>query len=263
MRIYIPTIQRLDRQLSWELLPEYQRRNTVLVCPSNEVDEHRRRGRNAIACDLKGIAKVREWIIHRGVQTRQTKIGVLDDDLTEIVYTPRPSDAIPGRSWNTPINAQDWTDIFDWIDSWLDITPTCGLADGLQHPSEQDTVMPGRLMRNHFYNLATLPVDDIDWSSVRYAEDFHVTLQLIGLGYPNIINNRYRVLSIATQQPGGCSAEGRERDNHNAAMRRLIELHHPWIRQSNKQRVGADDWIKVTIRWQAYWKHVRQEVQLR
>lgn len=259
MNIYIPTLGRLETQLTWDLLPDFIRDRTLLVVPPDEVTEHFRRGRAAIACPETGIAKVREWIIHFARDHGDNRIGVLDDDITEVVYTSRHRDLIPGLPWQTAITLEDWTRVLAWIESSLDRTSTCGLADGTMHPVDADEVSPGRLMRNHFYNLDTLPIDTIDWSGIRYAEDFHVTLQLIALGQPNVINNRYRVMSIATQRPGGCSAEDRNVETHNAAMRRLINHHAPWVRQSNKKRKGHEDWIKVNIRWQAYWKHIRQE----
>ena len=264
MRLYIPTRNRVAQQLTWDLLPDWQQKNTVLVCPPAEVEEHQSRGRNAIAretdgVEILGIAKVREWIVHRAVATRQTYIGILDDDLTGIVYTPRPSDQRgPRPQWNWETSPDDFRKIMFILTNRLARTNSCGLGDATTPPSDDDWNIPGRLMRNHFFNLKTLPYRELDWTGVAYAEDFHVTLQLIGLGWPNAVNNRYRVTSKATQQSGGCKSGGRNRDTHNEAMERLIELHQPWIRRSTKTRKGAEDWIKVIIRWKDYWAHVRQ-----
>ena len=259
MNIYIPTLGRLKTQLTWDLLPEFLRDRTVLVAPPEEVTEHQRRGRKALACPETGIAKVREWIIHYARERGDTRIGVLDDDLTRMVYSSRPQDFIPGLPWNTDIPVNEWVSVLDWVDSRLDITSTCGLADGSMTPIKPDEKSPWRLMRNHFYNLETLPIDHLDWSGIRYAEDFHITLQLIALGQPNIVNQRYRVVSRTTQGPGGCSAEARTVETHNAAMRQLIDHHAPWVSQTIRARLRHKEWIKVHIRWQAYWKHIRQE----
>lgn len=261
MRLYIPTIGRIDDQLTWELLPSDVRCSATLVCPPSEVSEHHRLGREAVACPVQGdIAKVRKWIIAHALEHGIHRIGVLDDDITGIVYTARHRELIPGLPWQEPISCPEWFDVWDWVHRTLDTHVTCGLADATTHPTDHDQVSPGRLMRNHFYNLDTLPYQELDWEGVAYAEDFHVTLQLIGMGHPNVVNNRYRVTSIGTQRPGGC-AISRTMQNHNAAMRRLIDLHAPWVRQSSRKRTGDEDWIKVTIRWQAYWKHIRENME--
>ena len=259
IHIYIPTRGRIEEQLTWKMLPPQIRSQAILVCPPGEVREHHKRGRDALPCPVSGIAKVRRWIIGHAQESKYRYIGVLDDDLTGIVYTAPPRDIIPGVPWNSAIELQDWHILGAWIRDRLERTPTCGLADANFYPAEVDESQPWRLMRNHFYNIATLPIDALDWTSIRYAEDFHITLQLIGMGLPNVVNQRYRYTSIATQRPGGCAMEGRTQETHNRAMRKLIKWHNPWVRQSSRTRKGHEDWIKVTIRWRDYWAHVRKE----
>lgn len=262
--IFIPTLGRIEKQLTWNMLPEWLREKTTLVVSPHELDSHRDRGRDVVSCSLQGnVARVRRWIVDYARAVGHKKIGVLDDDLTALVWTMHPSQWFPGLSWNVDGDDEDWNNVIAWIDRVLERTPLVGLASSTTPPHKDDESMPARLMQNHWYNLDLLPFNKLDWTGVEYAEDFHVALQLIGMGLPPIVNNRYRVAAAPTAAPGGCQTQGRNAASHNEAMLKLIELHSPWVRQSSRSRVGGEDWIKVTIRWQAYWKHVRQELNSR
>lgn len=267
IRLYIPTLGRVEKQITWDLLPAGLRRTATLVCPPSEVKAHQQQGRRAIPCRVSGIARVRKWIIDRARNKNFPYIGVLDDDITGFVYTAPPSQHVEGVPWNRSIRddgfeleIEHWKSMWSWLRRTLETTALCGFADANYYPIENDITVGARQLRNHFFNLDLVPANGIDWTSVRYAEDFHVILQLIGHGLPNHRNNRYRFTATATQTSGGCSMEGRDRDAHNEAMLRLIQLHEPWVRRSTRHvRQGAEDWIKVVIRWQAYKKYVENQ----
>ena len=261
MNIYIPTYRRMERQHTWTLLSDFIRNQTVLVVHPDELDEHHRRGRAAIACSVQGsIAKVRKWIIDYALSRGEKLIGILDDDLIQLRYTLRPRDHIPGLSWYELADHDIWRDALQWVDDQLIHHVTCSWGTAANPPVDLDSASPWRGMHAHFFNLDHLPVNHLDFTGIAYAEDFHLILQLIRLGYPNIVSHRYRILPAPTAAPGGCQAQGRDRDTHNAAMLRLIETHKPWVTQSNRGRQGAEDWIKVTIRWQAYWRHMKESL---
>ena len=179
MFIFIPTLGRVDHQHTWDLLPVAWRDMAVLVVHPAEQDQHRATGREVISCGVQGsIAKVREWIVRFALSQGMTKIGVLDDDLTRLVYTDHPKNIIPGLSWNCETDADDWTEVYAWLNKTLESEALCGLGSAIAPPSNRDIAAPARLMWNHWYNLDLLPVDELDWTSIAYAEDFHVTLQL-------------------------------------------------------------------------------------
>ena len=234
MNIYIPTLGRLKTQLTWDLLPEFLRDRTVLVVPPEEVTEHHRRGRKALACPETGIAKVREWIIHYARERGDTRIGVLDDDLKRMVYSSRPQDFIPGLPWNIDIPVNEWVSVLDWIDSRLDITSTCGLADGSMPPIKPDEKSPWRLMRNHFYNLETLPIDHsrLVRDSICRGFPYHPAAHCPGATehrQPPVSRGIHELhrMRVAVQPKIGTV------ETHNEAMRQLIDHHAPWVRQSN------------------------------
>ena len=259
MNIYIPTLGRANVQYTWHLIPSSWKECTVLVVHPDEVEEHKRLGYPVLSspAQRQGIAHVREWIIRYAHAHGQSRIGILDDDITGFCYSIRPSDLLPGMSWNYDLLPGDWEGISDWIHHTLQHHVSCGFAYAEAYPREEDAVIPGRLMHTHFYAIDRLPIDEIDWTGLQFSEDFYVTLQLIVLGYPNAVNTRYRINVNKTEAAGGCLVGGRTLETHNKAMLQLMDLFHPWVQQSNKTRIDKPEWIKVRIRWKALWKHMQ------
>lgn len=267
MIIYIPTFRRIATQLTWDMLPPNWKRRTCLVVHPEEEEEHRSRGRRVIVCDgPRGIAPVREWIIRRAHSKGTRTIMVLDDDISGLYYLYRNADrqidpTLPRRRWFTP---QDWSDFARWIGTTRDRVVHGGISDFSNVPpapnlADPDEVFPGRQLRVHIFAVDRLPIDAIDWTGVEFAEDMHVTLQLMALGLPNIIHRRYRTATLGTGASGGCAAENRTVETHNQAMRRLIELHSPWVRENPaKARKNEPDWIKVVVRWKHYWTWLKR-----
>ena len=265
MRLYIPTYRRVRDQHTWELLPPSLRRRTRLIVHPDELAAHLALGRPAVACPVQGnIARVREWIIRNAHAVGHKRIGILDDDIRGLVYTTRPMDKTPETPWAVPADLDIWRGACSWVSATLDNHVTCSWGVSNTVPLDGDVVSPWRGWITHFFDLTRLPIDELDFTAIDYAEDFALILQLISLGYPNAVSRRYRIAPTKTDAPGGCQAQGRDRDSHNRAMQALIERYHPWVRQSSgyrgKPRPGAEDWIKVTIRWQAYWKHVQSQM---
>lgn len=257
MIIYIPTYRRPDTQLTWDLLPKSWQRRACLVIHPEEATVHRDRGRRVVVCDgPRGIAPVREWIIRRARAKGTRTIMVLDDDISGFSYMHRPGDRKidPTLPRARVFTDQDWVDFARWIKVTRDRVVHCGVSDWSNFPQEADEALPGRQLRVHIFAVDRLPLDKINWTGVEFAEDMHVTLQLMALGLPNIISHRYRVATLATGAAGGCAAENRTQDTHNAAMLRLIEQHSPWVRANpSKARKGEPDWMKVVVRWKHYW----------
>ena len=98
--IYIPTRGRLDKQTTWESIGPEGRQSAMLVCPSDEVEEHTKNGRNCLdRGGIRGISNVRQYIINHAIESGHNKILMLDDDL---VFGRRISDTAPNlrNSWS-------------------------------------------------------------------------------------------------------------------------------------------------------------------
>ena len=81
-KIYIPTVGRIDKQITWNNLPEKWKEKTVLVVDAIDSDKYDM-PIITIPDGMKGIASIREWIVK---QSQEEKICMFDDDL-DLVYT--------------------------------------------------------------------------------------------------------------------------------------------------------------------------------
>ena len=82
MKIYIPTRGRIGTQTTWQSIGDWGRKNACLVCPESEVSYHLKYGRNVLSRgELKGINKVRDFIMGHAIENDIEKVIMLDDDL--------------------------------------------------------------------------------------------------------------------------------------------------------------------------------------
>ena len=90
-RLYIPTYDRVGKQLAFDNLPNKWKDKAVLVVHPDEVHE----GYPTLSFPVQGtgIAPVREWIAQHGQGTRY---GVIDDDI-EFVYTRKEDEEGPSN----------------------------------------------------------------------------------------------------------------------------------------------------------------------
>ena len=261
MQLFIPTYRRLEKQTTWNLLPEWLKQQTLLVVHPDEADEHRNRGRRILICPVQGsISRVREWIVKGAKKRGISKIGLLDDDITYLSYSIRPRDHMPGMPWNIQAEDDDWHAALDWVVDNLEEVPIVGWGQRISVPMDIDINSPFRLLWSQFMNLDILPVNEIDWGFVEYSSDFSLLLQLIELGYTNRLSNRYRLIAGTTQSNGGCEAAGRNRKKHNVSIQKLIDRYPRYVRRSYKLSGQGPEWIKVRIYWKKFYQDVQAQI---
>ena len=83
-RIYIPTIGRCDKQITWQNLPQKYKNITTLVVNFEDKEKYDK-PTLLLPKGIKGIASIREWVVK---QAKEEKICMLDDDLN-FVYTKK------------------------------------------------------------------------------------------------------------------------------------------------------------------------------
>ena len=93
------------------------------------------------------------------------------------------------------------------------------------------------MMRILGYNLRVLREEGIQYNTP-FMEDFDVTLQLLRLGYPNLIHNWMVQNQGGSNSAGGCS-EHRTLEKHGKAAERLAALHPGFVKVVEKQTKTA------------------------
>lgn len=272
-RIYIPTYRRTDKQLTYDNFPDHWRDKIYLVVAQDEYDILSE-NYQCLVCPVQGkpkegqdptkfgLSPTREWIAkHAG----SIKYAVLDDDIESFLYTPRPSEKSEYPSSNCSIGMRkiregfegEFDKMMQQMSDLLDEYVTCSLEVTWCPPMEKDLNICWRQTTNHFYNGAILPVDDIDFTSLRCAQDYYILLQLLTMGYKNAVNLRYRVNVAATQTKGGCG-EYRSLEVHNEAMRMLQEKFPDFVTLKEKV-TKSGEWAGLTkvganIQWKKAWE---------
>lgn len=248
--IIIPTLGRMDKQITYNSLPRKYKNMTFFVVQHHEFEEMNSRYPGKVLClpaEINRIAPTREWIFNR---FKHNIFMVFDDDLGFVIKEPNPGE---GTKWLTrKFSEQDFDDAFDLMNSWIadgvchgGFLPAWVIPDVKQWPVRENQ----RNMTNVFYNAKNIP-HDIEWNRVAAAEDFDVNLQLLTRGFKNRISAKYMVLCSETNAAGGCSS-WRTLEVHNEAQRKLAELWPDFIAVREKI-VTSGPWkgqtkVSVTI----------------
>jgi len=239
--IIIPTLGRMNNQITYNNLPEKYKSITTFVVQSHEFEEMDSLYPNKVLClpkEIDRIAPTREWIFN---EFKDTKHIVFDDDLNFIVKVPNKENEKPKwKSWE--YSDQDFDDMFETIDSWMEegivfgglgttwIIPSIDLW-----PYSENY----RAMTNTFYNGPLFP-RDIKWTRVPAAEDFDVTLQLLTRGIKNRISTKYMVSPAETNADGGCSV-WRTLEVHNQSQLELAKQWPDFVKVKEKE-VKSGSW---------------------
>jgi hypothetical protein len=211
--IIIPTLGRVDKQITLSNIPEKYHDRVYLVVQEHEYDEMCKKyttpniwklpsGTNGLALTRGIIAK--EWAGKRYL--------CADDDIQFLRIDKSTMKA------KKPFLESDFDDMINQVEQKMDEGYVHGgLSFHNTPPQENEFNECGRMWTNVFYS-EKLPVDDITWhvDNKQCAQDFYVNLQLLTKGYPSIIFNHFRVNASATNAPGGVE------------LYRTIEWHNKW-----------------------------------
>ena len=252
--IVIPTLNRLDKQITLSNIPDTYRMSTTLVVQPHEAEETRKVHEKVwvLSGDNIGMSNTikeitYEWSINRG-----SKFWIMDDDLT-FMYND-----LENEKWKKhKLESKEFSLMIGETEEWI--------ADGILHGGIGTTWEPPspakypyntncRIMTNKFYNGLVLAEhwNDIDWTGCCGAEDFYVNLQLLTKGFENRVWFKYVVSPADTNAPGGCSTY-RDIEYHNTAMKELKNKYNDYVLLREKvQQTGP--WkgqvkLAATISW--------------
>ena len=113
-RIYIPTLGRVDKQITWESLPDFLKEITVLVVQPKEKDLHGDKPILVLPDNDIGICKTRKFI-YEYANSRNQRYGVFDDDLTFLKRRPKGN-----RPVKVEMSNDDWRELIETTDKWFD-----------------------------------------------------------------------------------------------------------------------------------------------
>lgn len=238
--IIIPTLGRMNNQVTYNNLPKKYKNKVTFVVQSHEFEQMSSIYGESVLClpkHIDRIAPTREWIFNKFKDVRHI---VFDDDLGFMTKIPNPNE---GTKWiSNTFDESDFDSAFQLVESWMDdgivfggLLPAWMIPDIKQWPVRENQ----RIMTNVFYDAPNMP-KDIEWTRVPAAEDFDVNLQLLTRGFKNRVSSKYMVSCSATNSEGGC-ASWRTLEVHNEAQLLLASLWPEYIKIREKM-VPSGPW---------------------
>jgi|SRR6056300_547421 len=211
--LVIPTLGRIDKQVTLLNIPEKYHNRTTLVVQEQEYDEIVSKYPSVNVFKLpsgtEGLALTRAIIAK---EWRGKRYFCFDDDLKFLRIDTNTMKA------QKVFAESDFDDMIQSVESQMDSGYVHG---GLSFHNTPPVPNPynycTRMWTNVWYS-ENLPVDDIEWyvHNKQCAQDFYVNLQLLTSGYPNVVCNHFRVNASATNAKGGVE------------IYRTIEWHNKW-----------------------------------
>lgn len=201
---------------------------------------------------IKTIAPTRQYILeHVGVDD---KFVMVDDDL--YFYKRRLDDPTKLED----ITPGELTDAFTALEDALDLKKVAhaGFAprEGANRCTDK-TITNTRIMRVLAYRRSILSQYGLRFDTMEVMEDFHMALQLLELGYSNMLINW-----VAHNQAGGSNVAGgcstfRTPELHARNAELLARLHPGVVRTVQKETKtawGGGERTDVVIQWKKAYK---------
>ena len=213
MKIVIPTKSRMDIQFTANQLMRadvpYRYECFMAVPQDEEASYNPINGFKIIPVDCEGINNVRQYIMEH-CKVEDNKILMIDDDLR---FFHRPS--IDDVSLFQATGDQVF-EMIQWIENQLDKFAHCSIPARTQNFQltcrmerakgfELQTVRPYRL---YGFRQDIVLGEELDFHAglkINTMDDFHMTLNLLELGYPNIVSCRWAHDQCTSNSRGGCS----------------------------------------------------------
>jgi len=257
-KLYIPTLGRADRQITYNNLPDFLKKKTVLVVEPREEELYKDKDTLVLDKNQQGIGYARKVIWE---EAQGTTHMVADDDLQfknrnpgyGINLTKEDAD----HSWKTAKKSTMTED--DW--KFFEKTTCKWFEEGIGFSGMRLCNYPPTMWHNGYADNTSIfclyvfsknlpKVNQLDWS-LKLAEDAHLVLQLLRKGYSNRVWDKFCVQSNQFTK-GGCS-ENRTIDDTNRSHNQLMEKHPKYVKFGTPNtKVGQVQ--KLKINWNKAYK---------
>lgn len=256
--VYIPTMDRKERQLTYGILPDYLQERVIFVVRQHEEEFFK----TAYGSDRVRVCPV--WVNEISTTRKfiQELAGdsyhwVMDDDLTKVKKRDHDADRSP-RWLSSPV---DWLELCERVSADIDsgvaiigFQPAGIIADLSRFPYKDFTKI------QQWFCVNGSLCKNVEWDRAEAMDDYDGVLQTIAAG--NIVRRyeKYLFTSDRFGAPGGC-ASYRKMESHNAGVLKLVEM---WPGIVKARTTGASrktdntytlsegftpEWLAVTVQW--------------
>lgn len=198
-KIFIPTLNRIDNQITYNQLPKELKERVVMVVQKHEADQY------TYPCEYLvldesinpdnylAIAYTRKRIYEEG---RNIKYAVMDDDLTfgrrNQKYFGGPNNMEKSKRTCTD---DDMMEMFELFDRWLDeeSVTVCGASHEENPPQSQwyqNNCSVGSAMWINGKDFTDV-LDEFELTKIKCGEDICFLLHLLSYGYQNRVSQEF------------------------------------------------------------------------
>lgn len=245
MKVYIPTLGRVDNQITYDNMPEWVQKNTYFVIQPKEESLFREHWPTSNILVLPkndlGITNTRKWIVETA---GDTKYMMIDDDIR---FWKRNVDRKTGKKnaekSNEPFSPEDWVDMFDWANARLDgdYTVAGSRASGMP-PHKSEDMEFSRIMQVFFINGSKLYRDKLEWI-LDSSEDVHFIIQVLEMGGKIVTSDKFLYVCEDYHSDGGCKLSGRTSDSSMRDMNTLASMYPKYITMKDEFLELKNDFV--------------------
>lgn len=266
-KIYIPTVSRVDNQITYNNLPKELQQKVVFVVQEWERDQYKFDTEylvlpsDIVIGSKNALSRTRKIIYETG---KDQRYAMLDDDLHFKRRNAKYWTGVSNMEMSSkPCSDDDVLEMFELYDSWLDDGVTfCGCAQK-NNPPMTNAYENNRSMSSCYW------INGYDWYSdledlrideVRVAEDVLFILGLLTRGYSNRVSNEFIFSnhSISSKSVESVLWNQTDFDEVHKNHKLIAEMYPKYFKilyDENGERVkgGFRDYGKTSIKWtQAY-----------
>jgi hypothetical protein len=271
-KIFIPTVNRVDNQITYNNLPDELKKRVCFVVQEWEKNQYTYDAEYLVLpehvnlSDYYCISKTRKIIYEAG---KHMKYAVIDDDVQfkrrNSKYWSNISNMEKSKRFSTH---DEIIEMFETYDSWLDEKDctVCGCGHDENPPtnklySKNSSLGSALWINGNDFNSV---LDDLDLTSVKVAEDTYFLLQLLCRGYGNRVSNEWLFYNCSVHKKDSSDIwdqqtfDATERD-HSYIESKLPEFFQV-VRDETGNRVkgGFRNYGKTRTYWSKAYKSSQQ-----
>lgn len=254
-KIFIFTYGRSQCQATWRHLPTKLHQHVTLVVQHRERHLYAGYPILVLPSEIQTLPPARQWIVDTYKRSWPKKCIMMDDDLRFDVR--RKDDAIKF----VPAKPDDIEHMFAAVVRALDTYAHVGVCSREGGNRETTDQICARMCRILAYDVRILRKNKIRMDRTVAKEDFDTTLQLLRLGYPNIVLAAWVHGQGGSNMRGGCSTY-RTIELQNAESQLLARLHPEFVKtvqKTTKTAWGGATRTDVIVQWKRAYESSQQK----
>ena len=280
LMLYVPTKGRVEHQLTLQTLPKHWLARTIVVCPAEEVEAHKRNWPGVWVLKqgamVRSIASARAFIFGHADAMGYHKIVMLDDDIRFAARVKPFFEGIGsmnGSSWDLCVDADPALaklrniargdpaidKLLFGLEKMLDTYRHCGMHGRLNSNRQAyEWIANTRIQQVYAYHVPTV-MKHCEIGVEIMRDDFDYEFQLLKKGFPCVVKTwtvgeQGRGFAAKGGQTSSRTMEINERDAYRLAKR------HPGLVKVVKKPYGNGKRTRVEVI--CYWQKALLEGQL-